>query len=113
MNAVSYPDPTLNTTYTYDTGAFGKGRLTGITRHGEILAYTYDRFGRMLQDGTLSYNAAMIPPGMSYEIESLATDAEVSRQALRPEVALTAQVATTTSSAIPASASPHVHPAGR
>ena len=46
VTAVSYPDPTLTTTYSYDTGAFAKGRLTGITRHGEILNYTYDRFDR-------------------------------------------------------------------
>ncbi|HYU33016.1 MAG TPA: RHS repeat-associated core domain-containing protein [Thermoanaerobaculia bacterium] len=55
VTAVSYPDPTLNSTYTYDTGAFGKGRLAGIIRHGETLAYTYDRFGRLLQDGALAY----------------------------------------------------------
>src|SRR5215210_5577245 len=55
VTAVSYPDSTLSTTYIYDTGAFGKGRLTGITRHSETLAYTYDRFGRLLQDGTLAY----------------------------------------------------------
>ncbi len=57
--------------------------------------------------------AAMIPPGMSYEIESSAADVEVSRHALRPEVALTADVQATANSAIPANASPHVHPAGR
>jgi RHS repeat-associated protein len=55
VTAVSYPDSRLNTSYTYDTGAFGKGRLTGITRHGETLAYAHDRFGRLLQDGTLTY----------------------------------------------------------
>jgi YD repeat-containing protein len=55
VTAVSYPNATLNTTYTYDTGAFGKGRLTGLARHGETLASTYDRFGRVLQDGTLAY----------------------------------------------------------
>ena len=60
--------------------------------------------------------AAMIPPGMSWEIAAPATDAEVSVQSIRPEVALTKDVtaaASTTSEAIPASASPHVHPAGR
>lgn len=57
--------------------------------------------------------AAMIPPGMSYEIESSTMDVEVSRHALRPEVALTADVQATANSAIPANASPHVHPAGR
>ena len=55
VTAVSYPDASVNTTYTYDTGAFGKGRLSGITRHGETLAYGYDRFGRLLQDGALTY----------------------------------------------------------
>jgi len=55
VTAVSYPDSKLNTTYTYDTGVFGKGRLAGVTRHGETLAYAYDRFGRLFQDGTLTY----------------------------------------------------------
>jgi hypothetical protein len=44
VTAVSYSDVSLSTIYTYDTGAFGKGRLAGIiTRHGETLAYTHDR----------------------------------------------------------------------
>lgn len=55
VTAVSYPDTSLNTIYTYDTGTFGKGRLAGISRQGQTIAYTYDRFGRMLQDGALSY----------------------------------------------------------
>jgi YD repeat-containing protein len=48
----------LDTIYAYDTSAVGeffKGRLKSITRNGETIAYTYDRFGRMLQDGTLTY----------------------------------------------------------
>jgi RHS repeat-associated protein len=51
------PDPTLTTTYAYGSTqlAFDVGRLTGITRNGQTLAYTYDRFGRMLQDGSLTY----------------------------------------------------------
>lgn len=54
--AVSYPDPSLDVTYTYDApGAFAVGRLTGITRHGETVAYEYDRFGRMTRDGDLTY----------------------------------------------------------
>ena len=55
LAAVSYPDPALNVTYTYDTpGAFAIGRLTGITRHGATVAYEYDRFGRMTRDGDLT-----------------------------------------------------------
>jgi RHS repeat-associated protein len=54
-----YPDPKLVTDYVYDTNVtpgtdFFKGRLKSITRNGEAIAYTYDRFGRMLQDGTLT-----------------------------------------------------------
>ncbi|MFL6260854.1 MAG: RHS repeat domain-containing protein [Thermoanaerobaculia bacterium] len=52
-----YPDNALDTTYTWDDPAvpFSKGRQTAITRNGQTVAYTYDRFGRMLQDGALVY----------------------------------------------------------
>lgn len=56
VTTVSYPDPTLDVTYTYDApGAFANGRLTGIERHGETIVYEYDRFGRMTRDGALTY----------------------------------------------------------
>ena len=60
--------------------------------------------------------AAMIPPGMSWEIAAPGTEAEISVHSLRPEVALTKDAtaaASAASEAIPASTSPHVHPAGR
>jgi RHS repeat-associated protein len=52
-----YPNNALDTTYVYDDPgvAFSKGRLTAVTRNGQTVAYTYDRFGRTLQDGELSY----------------------------------------------------------
>ncbi|HEX4963499.1 MAG TPA: RHS repeat-associated core domain-containing protein [Thermoanaerobaculia bacterium] len=51
------PDSTLTTTYAYGSTPtqFDVGRLIGITRNGQTIAYTYDRFGRVIQDGTLSY----------------------------------------------------------
>jgi RHS repeat-associated protein len=54
---VDSPDPALDTTYTYDDPAmpFAKGRLTAIARAGATVAYAYDRFGRVLQDGELTY----------------------------------------------------------
>lgn len=56
VTAVTYPDPSLDVTYTYDApGAFSKGRLTGITRHGQTIVYDYDRFGRLTRDGDLTY----------------------------------------------------------
>jgi YD repeat-containing protein len=55
VTTVTYPNTALSTTYTYDGGAFGKGRLSSITRNGETIAHTYDRFGRRLQDGALAF----------------------------------------------------------
>ncbi len=45
----------LDTTYRYDeaSGLFPKGRLTSILRPGSTIAYQYDRFGRVTQDGAL------------------------------------------------------------
>jgi RHS repeat-associated protein len=46
---------TPDTTYTYDAPcAFGKGRLCSIS-NGPIVGYAYDRFGRVTQDGALTY----------------------------------------------------------
>lgn len=57
LTLVDLPDPTLDITYTYDDPAvpFSKGRLTSIARNGASVDYTYDRFGRMTQDGELTY----------------------------------------------------------
>jgi YD repeat-containing protein len=47
----------LDVTYTYDDPGvpFSIGRLTAITRRGESVDFSYDRFGRVLQDGDLTY----------------------------------------------------------
>jgi hypothetical protein len=57
VTAVTYPNPDLDIAYTYDAPGvpFSKGRLTRIALHGEAVDYRYDRFGRILQDGTLAY----------------------------------------------------------
>jgi RHS repeat-associated protein len=55
VTALTYPNAALSTLYTYDLGAFGKGRLRNITRNGETVSYSHDRFGRLLQDGSLTY----------------------------------------------------------
>ena len=45
----------LDVTYAYDTPCtFGKGRLCSIN-NGMVVAYAYDRFGRVTQDGSLAY----------------------------------------------------------
>jgi RHS repeat-associated protein len=56
-------DPTLTTTFAYDTtsatGTYPIGRLSSISMGsgtaGTVIGYTYDLFGRTLQDGTLGY----------------------------------------------------------
>jgi len=52
-----HPDDSLDTTYTYDDPlvAFSLGRLTAIDRLGSTVEYAYDRFGRIIQDGELTY----------------------------------------------------------
>ena len=51
------PDPTLTIGYSYGStpAQFNVGRLTGITRNAQTVSYTYDPFGRTLQDGALVY----------------------------------------------------------
>ncbi len=57
VTAIQYPSADLDVTYTYDDPAvtFSKGRLTSIDRQGQSVNYRYDRFGRILEDGALSY----------------------------------------------------------
>jgi hypothetical protein len=57
VTLVDYPGTALDTTYTYGTtpALFDVGRLTGITRDGQTVAYAYDRFGRLTTDGALTY----------------------------------------------------------
>jgi RHS repeat-associated protein len=57
VTAMDYPGTALDVSYTYDDPAvpFSKGRLTAITKGGETVAYRYDRFGRVLQDGGLEF----------------------------------------------------------
>ncbi|MDP9120340.1 MAG: hypothetical protein M3O15_03070 [Acidobacteriota bacterium] len=65
LTSVGYSaDPSLATTYTYDTtsmaGTSPIGRLASISKgsgaNETVVTYTYDLFGRMLQDGTLAYS---------------------------------------------------------
>ncbi len=57
VTLVDYPGNPLDTTYAYGTNPaqFNVGRLTSISRNSQSIDYGYDRFGRVLQDGTLSY----------------------------------------------------------
>ena len=57
VTLIDSPDNTLDTTYTYDDPAvpYSRGRLTRIARSGSDISYTYDHFGRVTQDGELTY----------------------------------------------------------
>lgn len=54
---VDFPDTHLDITYAYGTNPalFEVGRLVGIERDGSTVAHAYDRFGRVTQDGALTY----------------------------------------------------------
>ena len=56
---VDYPEDSLDTRHTYDDPLvpFSKGRLTALIRGGNTVAYRYDRFGRLTQDGPLTYES--------------------------------------------------------
>ncbi|HEV8578164.1 MAG TPA: RHS repeat-associated core domain-containing protein, partial [Thermoanaerobaculia bacterium] len=57
VTEVTYPNSSLNVAYTYDDPgvAVSKGRLTRIASTAATIDYRYDRFGRMTQDGDLTY----------------------------------------------------------
>ncbi len=82
-----YPGTALDVIYTYDDAAvaFSLGRLTRIHRDGHSVDYGYDRFGRMLQDGDLSYgydkNSNRTTIGYPGGVSTTATYDEVDRQA--------------------------------
>jgi RHS repeat-associated protein len=94
VTAERYPDASLDVTYTYDDPAvsFSKGRLTRITRRGEAIDYRYDRFGRTLQDGALSYgydangnpNAIVYPLGVEARTTYDFADRPATLTAIRP-----------------------------
>ena len=57
VTLVDYPDDIIDITYTYDDSLvpFAIGRLTAIGRNGTSVDYQYDRFGRLIQDGALTF----------------------------------------------------------
>ncbi len=55
VRELDYNIPALDVTDTYGTTLPDIGRLLGITRNGQTIAYDYDVFGRVIQDGDLTY----------------------------------------------------------
>ncbi len=49
LTNVGFPDPTQNITFTYDTGADGMGRRTGMTDPSGSTAFGYDNRGRFVE----------------------------------------------------------------
>ncbi len=84
---VDYPDDSLDIAYTYDDPSvdFSLGRLTAITRDGAGVDYAYDRFGRTLRDGDLTYayddNGNRVEIGYPGDVRALYTYDFADRQA--------------------------------
>jgi RHS repeat-associated protein len=54
---VDYPDNSLDVTQVYDgPGANAIDHLTSVRRNGQNVDFAYDRFGRVVQDGGLTYS---------------------------------------------------------
>ncbi|HEX7965807.1 MAG TPA: RHS repeat-associated core domain-containing protein [Gammaproteobacteria bacterium] len=49
LTSISYPDTSKNVTYTYDSGTYGKGHLTGIADASGTTTYTYDAWTNLTQ----------------------------------------------------------------
>jgi RHS repeat-associated protein len=47
LTSISYPDTTKDVTYSYDSGTYGKGHLTGITDASGNTSYIYDAWGNL------------------------------------------------------------------
>ena len=58
LPAIDYASASLDVNYVWgsNAGAFEKGRLKTISTTSTSIAYEYDRFGRMTQDGSLGYS---------------------------------------------------------
>ena len=50
VTGIAYADTGQNITYTYDQGTYGVGRLIGISDASGATAYTYDGWGRLIQE---------------------------------------------------------------
>lgn len=48
LNDISYPDSTLDVSFTYDAGTHGNGRLTGMADTVGTVEYSYDARGNLL-----------------------------------------------------------------
>ncbi len=57
VTAIDHPDDALDVTQVWDDPAipFSRGRLTAVTRNGATIDYRYDRFGRLIRDGALTF----------------------------------------------------------
>ena len=55
LASVTYPDASLNVTYSYDQGPNGKGRLTGMTDNTGAYGYTYDARGNRTRNSGTQY----------------------------------------------------------
>ena len=56
LKNLNFPDPTQDITYTYDTGANGMGRSTGMTDPSGSMTFGYDSRGRLVEKTSVINN---------------------------------------------------------
>ncbi|MBW2005045.1 MAG: RHS domain-containing protein [Deltaproteobacteria bacterium] len=49
LTATHFPEPNQDITYTYDTGAYGMGRLAGMTDPSGSITFSYNNRGRLIE----------------------------------------------------------------
>ena len=79
LTSVGFPDPAQNITYTYDTGADGMGRRTGMTDPSGSTAFGYDNRGRLV-DKTSTVN------GYNYSLTQFFTPGNILTSVVYPTV---------------------------
>ncbi|MBI5558770.1 MAG: RHS repeat protein, partial [Deltaproteobacteria bacterium] len=72
LTAEHYLDQTQNVSYTYDQGAYGKGRLTGRTDQSGSYAYSYDAFGNLNEEHK-TINGVVYATGYTYDQDGMLT----------------------------------------
>ncbi len=65
LTGVRYPDSSLNVDYTYDAGANGKVRLTGVIDNSGSYGFQYNAFGELTAE-TATINGRAFSTGYSY-----------------------------------------------
>ncbi|MFI0416503.1 MAG: hypothetical protein ACH255_20460, partial [Candidatus Thiodiazotropha sp.] len=67
LTHISYPDTSLNVTYTYDQGTYGIGKLTGMSDTNGTTTYTYNAYGDLITQTRTSSDSVVTTFSYDYD----------------------------------------------